>query len=90
MSAHTLPELYETLTSGGTFRMKFNCKEEANNFRAKIATHKHRTEKELKLMGVIEVQSLSMSYDADSCIASFHLTERKEQDLRTYDIIDTN
>jgi len=86
----TMPELYETLSTGGTFKLRFNSHEEANNFRATLATHKHRVEKELILVGHLEPQSLTMTYDKDSGIASFSLKERVAAARRTYEIISSD
>jgi len=89
MSTLTLPELYETLTAGNKFHMRFSCKDEAVAFRNRLATHKFRAEKQLKLLGIIEPQVLSMTYDGDANIAAFFLQERKQQqDLISYEILE--
>ena len=93
MSAHTLPELYETLTSGGKFRLRFNTHEEANAFRSRLATHKFRVEKDLKDMGVIEHMTLSMDYANEvygptgAGIATFYLRE-PNTNLPTFEVLE--
>lgn len=82
----TLPELYETISAGGKFQMQFHSKEDAINFRAKLATHKHRTEKDLKLMGVIEHMTLTMTWDEATNVATFYTREPVQQQ-QTYEIL---
>jgi len=88
MSAHTLPELYETLTSGGKFRLQFNCRDEAVEFRSRIATHKYRVEKDLKDMGVIEHMTLSMDYSLEDNIATFYLREPDSKAPPTFEVLE--
>ena len=88
MSAHTLPELYETLTSGGKFRLQFSCREEAAQFRGRLATHKYRAEKDLKDMGIIEHMTLSMDYDIEANIATFYLREPGSKALPTFEVLE--
>lgn len=88
MSKHTLPDLYETLTSGGRFRLRFNSHEEAKQFRTKLATHKFRVEKDLKAMGVIEHMTLSMAYDIESNIATFYLREPDTKAQPTFEVLE--
>ena len=87
MSAHTMPELYETLTAGGKFSRQFSCKQEAIEFRNKLATHKYRKERELKLMGVIEPLTLAMDYDLDTNVATYYTRAREQRELTTYEIL---
>ena len=87
-SSYTMPDLYEALSSGASFTLQFNCKEEANIFRQKIATHKFRVEKELKAMGVIPHMTLSMTYDMDTDIATFFLQEPVDRELQTYTVLE--
>lgn len=75
MSSGTVKDLYETLISGSKFRLQFNSKAEARNFRSLISTHKFRSEKPLKDMGVIQHQVLSMTYDNETNIATFLLRD---------------
>jgi hypothetical protein len=88
MSTHTLSELYETLTSGGKFRLRFNCREEAVEFRSRIATHKYRVEKDLKAMGVIEHMTLSMDYSSDDNIATFYLREPDYKSSPIFEVLE--
>jgi len=87
MSKYTMPELYETLTTGGKFKLQFSCKEEAVSFRNKLATHKYRTERELKILGVIQPQTLSMEFNPESNVAEFFLKAPQERELQTYEIL---
>jgi len=88
MSSHTLPELYETLTTGGKFRLRFNCRDEAVEFRTRLATHKFRVEKELKAMGVIEHMTLSMDFDMISLTATFYLREPESKQQKTFEVLE--
>jgi len=89
MSAHTLAELYETLTSGGKFRLRFNCRDEAVEFRSRLATYKYRIEKPLKDMAVIQHQILAMDYDIEENIATFFLREPDyERSNTTFEILE--
>ena len=88
MSTHTLPELYETLTSGGKFRLQFSCNSEATLFRNKLGTYKYRAEKDLKDMGVIGHMTLSMDYDRESNVATFYLREPDSKSAPTFEVLE--
>jgi hypothetical protein len=84
-----MPELFETLTTGGTFKARFNTRDEADKFRSKLATHKHRTEKHLRSVGMeYDHLSLNMIYEDDTGIASFRLIVPAPKPLRTYEILE--
>ena len=91
MTYLSLPELYETLASGGKFQLAFATKQEAIKFQQSLGGIKHRKEKFLKNVGMVDehhkFDSLTMEYDSETKIATFALGERKKRAARTFEIL---
>lgn len=79
MSNHSLADIYDLLNGGNSLTMKFYCRDDANSFRTKLGVYKYRTEKPLRDMGVIEPESLVMTYDNDTKIATFEFKKLDPQ-----------
>lgn len=91
MTALTRAELYETLTSGAAFKLRFTTKLEADLFQKSLSKIKWRSEKDIKALGIpLDKMHLTMSYDTEACVATFQLKPPVVQTFEILEIIPPN
>jgi len=86
-SCYTLHDLYDILAGGSSVQMSFNSYVEAKQFQQKLGGCKHRQEKHLKNLGMIEHMTLSMQYNYETQIAEFKLKPPESKPRKTYEIL---